>query len=87
MRNVATISANGDEEVGGLIAELVERVGKEGSITVEDGKKLNHEILQIEGMNIDQGFISPYFMTNPRTMTCEFEDCAVLITSEKISRP
>jgi chaperonin GroEL len=65
----------------------MEKVGREGSITVEDGKKLTHEIEYIEGMNLDQGFISPYFITNTRNMKCEFDDCAVLVTDEKISRP
>ena len=70
-----------------MIATLMEKVGREGSITVEDGKKLQHEIEYIEGMNIDQGFLSPDFITNLKNQKCEFDDCAVLVTDEKISRP
>ena len=65
----------------------MEKVGREGSISVEDGKKLEHEIEYVEGLNLDNGYLSPYFVTNPKNMKVEFEDCLVFVTSDKISRP
>lgn len=62
--HVGTISANGDKEIGNLLAELMERVGEHGTITVQDGKTLQHEIEFVEGMKFDRGYISPYFVTN-----------------------
>lgn len=61
---VATISANGDKEIGDLIAKLMERVGEHGTITVGDGKTLQHETEFVEGMKFDRGYISPYFVTD-----------------------
>jgi chaperonin GroEL len=64
--HVATISANGDKEIGELLSTLMEKVGDHGSITVSDGKTLNHEIEFVEGMKFDRGYISPYFVTNQK---------------------
>jgi chaperonin GroEL len=85
IKQVGTISANGDEEIGALIAEAMERVGKEGVITVQDGKTLNNELEVVEGMKFERGYISPYFITNPKTQVCEFENPLVLLVEKKVS--
>jgi chaperonin GroEL len=85
VEQVATISANSDREIGRLIAQAMERVGKDGVITVQDGKTLHTEIEVIEGMKFDQGYISPYFMTDQKTQRAELEDVLVLVTDRKIS--
>ncbi|GAM20525.1 hypothetical protein SAMD00019534_037000 [Acytostelium subglobosum LB1] len=82
---VATISANGDTVVGNIIASAMEKVGREGVITVQDGKTLKDELEIIEGMKFDQGFISRYFITDPKTQKCEFEDPLILLTDGKIT--
>lgn len=82
---VGTISANGDKDIGDLLAEAMERVGKEGVITVQDGKTLNTELEVVEGMKFDRGFISPYFVTDSKTQVCEFDKPLILIHEKKIS--
>jgi chaperonin GroEL len=82
---VATISANNDAEIGRLIAEALEKVGKDGVMTVEEGKTLDTVLEITEGMAFDKGYLSPYFITDPQTMKCVLEDCAILIHEKKIS--
>jgi len=82
--NVAAISAN-DREIGELIAEVMDKVGKDGVITVEEGKGLGFETEYVEGMQFDRGYISPYFITNPEAMQAELEEPYILIHDKKIS--
>ena len=82
---VATISANGDKEIGELIGKAMDKVGKNGVITAQDGKTLETELEVVEGMSIDRGFISPYFITDTKTEKVVYEDAFVLISSKKIS--
>jgi len=84
IEEVATISAN-DPEVGKLIADAMEKVGKEGIITVEESKSLETELKFVEGYQFDKGYISPYFVTNPETMEAVLEDAFILIVEKKIS--
>jgi len=82
---VGAISANGDAEVGKLLAEALDEVGTEGIIEVEEGKSLETEKEVVEGMQFDKGYISPYFMTNPNTLECVLEDAHILIYEKKLS--
>ncbi|MDW7731238.1 MAG: chaperonin GroEL [Methanolobus sp.] len=82
---VATISANNDEEIGNLIADAMERVGYNGVITVENSKTMETSLEVVEGMQFERGFVSPYMATDHEKMTCEFEDPYLLITDRKIS--
>ena len=82
---VATISANGDSDIGKKIADAMERVGKEGVITVEEAKGLDTEIDVVEGMQFDQGFMSPYFVTNSEKMITELDGAQILVSEKKIT--
>jgi chaperonin GroEL len=82
---VGTISANGEAEVGRLIAEAMEKVGKEGVITVEEAKGLHTELTVVEGMQFDRGYLSPYFITNAEKMIAELENPYILIHEKKLS--
>lgn len=82
---VGTISANSDKEVGDLISDAMERVGKEGVITVQDGKTIENFLEVVEGMKFDRGFISPYFITNAKTQVCELENPYLLLVEKKVS--
>ncbi|HET8943873.1 MAG TPA: chaperonin GroEL [Dehalococcoidia bacterium] len=85
MSQVAAISANNDPEIGELIADVMEKVGKDGVITVEESKGIKTEVEYVEGMSFDRGYISPYFITNPERMECIIEEPYVLITDKKLS--
>ena len=85
MAQVASISANNDDAVGDLIGEVMEKVGKDGVVTVEESKSIRTEVEYVEGMQFDRGYISPYFVTNSDKMEAEIEDPYVLITDKKIS--
>ena len=85
MQNVAAIAANNDEEIGTIIAEAFDKVGKDGVITVEEGKTLGTTHEFVEGMQFDRGYSSPYFVTDPQKMECELEDPYILIYEKKIS--
>lgn len=82
---VATISANNDEEIGKIIAEAMQRVGRDGTITVEEAKGFETTLDVVEGMRFDRGYLSAYFMTDPQTQKCSFEDAYILICEKKIS--
>jgi chaperonin GroEL len=82
---VGTISANGDTEIGGMIAEAMQKVGNEGVITVEEAKSLATELDVVEGMQFDRGYLSPYFVTNAEKMVCELENPYVLLHEKKLS--
>merc|ERR1712003_488220 len=82
---VGTISANADAEIGNLISDAMERVGKEGVITVSEGKTLQNELEVVEGMKFDRGFISPYFITNAKTQEVELENPLILLVEKKVS--
>lgn len=83
--HVATVSANGDEEIGKMIADAIEKVGEDGVVTIEEGKGLKSELEVVQGMQFDRGYLSPYFVTDPENMTAVLEDCYILCHEKKIS--
>ena len=85
IEQVATISANSDEKIGKLIAEAMEKVGRDGVITVEEAKGINDELETVEGMQFDRGYLSPYFVTNADKMVVEYDNPFILLTEYKIS--
>jgi chaperonin GroEL len=82
---VGTISANGEREIGDMIASAMEKVGNEGAITIEEAKSLATELEVVEGLQFDRGYLSPYFVTNPEKMICELEDPYIFLHEKKLS--
>ena len=85
IRQVATVSANGDATIGDIIADAIEKVGQDGVITIEEGKSLETEVEIVDGMRFDRGYISPHFVNDPENMKVVLEDPAILCYEKKIS--
>jgi len=82
---VATVSANGETEIGNLIAEATTKVGRDGVVTVEEAKGFNSSLEVVDGMRLERGFVSPYFITNPDRMTCELQDAFILVSDLRLT--
>jgi len=85
LTQIATLSSNGDQEIGDIIAQAIEKVGKDGTITVEEGKTADTELKVVKGMNFDRGYISPYFVTNAESQETIYENVYILIYEKKIA--
>ena len=85
IENVATISANGDSHIGGILAGIFEKLGPSGTITVQDGKALETEVEYVEGIKWDRGYISHYFVTDTKTSKAEFKNPLILLVDKKVS--
>ncbi len=85
IRQVSTVSANWDSKIGEMIADAMEKVGKDGTITVEEAKSIETTLEVVEGMQFDKGYLSPYFVTDAESMECKLEDCYILVFEKKIS--
>src|SRR5213075_2209121 len=85
IKQVAMVAANWDETIGGIIADAMDKVGKDGTITVEEAKSIDTTLEVVEGMQFDKGYLSPYFITNAETMEAKLEDAYILIFEKKIS--
>ena len=85
MAQVGTVASNGDAEIGNMLAQAMEKVGKDGVITVDEGKSLSTDVEWVEGMQFDRGYLSPYFVTDQSSMECVLEDCYILVFEKKIS--
>jgi chaperonin GroEL len=85
IERVATVSANGDEEIGKILSDAIDKVGRDGVISIEEGRGLVTEVEVVEGMQFDRGYVSPYFVTDQQALDCDLEEPYILVTEKKIS--